>query len=120
MGMAAESCAFKSATAGVFGLYPFRIFIGVFTLWADQSRTAGFGIGAFFSMMQASFAIEDPLSRADLSTRQKTVAMFKEMGQNMYKSGRGFGKVGAIYAGVECVIEGVSIISHRVAPTQKK
>lgn len=71
-------------------------------------------------MMQASFAIEDPLSRADLSTRQKTVAMFKEMGQNMYKSGRGFGKVGAIYAGVECVIEGVSIIPHRVAPMQKK
>lgn len=71
-------------------------------------------------MMQASFAIEDPLSRADLSTRQKTLAMFKEMGQNMYKSGRGFGKVGAIYAGVECVIEGVSIISHRAAPAQKK
>jgi import inner membrane translocase subunit TIM22 len=71
-------------------------------------------------MMQASFAIEDPLSRADLSTRQKTVAMFKEMGQNMYKSGRGFGKVGAIYAGVECVIEGASIISHCAAPTQKK
>jgi import inner membrane translocase subunit TIM22 len=71
-------------------------------------------------MMQASFAIEDPLSRADLSTRQKTVAMFKEMGQNMYRSGRGFGKVGAIYAGVECVIEGVSIISRHACPTQKK
>jgi len=71
-------------------------------------------------MMQASFAIEDPLSRADLSTRQKTLAMFKEMGQNMYKSGRGFGKVGAIYAGVECVIEGVSVISRRAAPMQKK
>ncbi len=39
MGMAAESCAFKSATAGVFGSYPFWAFIGVFTLWADQPRT---------------------------------------------------------------------------------
>ena len=39
MGMAAESCAFKSATAGVFGSCPFRIFISVFTLWADQPRT---------------------------------------------------------------------------------
>ena len=70
-------------------------------------------------MMQASFAIEDPLSRADLSTRQKTVAMFKEMGQNMYRSGRGFGKVGAIYAGVECVIEGVGTISLHARPAEK-
>ena len=39
MGMAAESCAFKSATAGVFGSYPFLTFKGVFTLWADPPRT---------------------------------------------------------------------------------
>lgn len=65
--------------------------------------------------MQASFAYEDPLARTELSTRQKTTAMFKEMGRNMYKSGRGFGKVGALYAGVECVIESVCSLILRMS-----
>lgn len=62
--------------------------------------------------MSATFAYEDPLLRPQtnpaLSTRQKTAEIFKEMGRNMWRSGKGFGKVGALYAGVECVIEGVS------------
>lgn len=41
MGMAAESCAFKSATAGVFGSWSFWIYIGVFTHWADWAPTQG-------------------------------------------------------------------------------
>lgn len=72
----------------------------------------GFGLGAFFSLMSSTFAYEDPLSRTwaqdNMSTRQKTAVIFKDMGKNMVKSGKGFGKVGALYAGVECVIEGVS------------
>ncbi|KAG8813041.1 Mitochondrial import inner membrane translocase subunit tim22, partial [Serendipita sp. 399] len=83
MGMASESCIFKSALSG--GL--------------------GFGLGAFFSMMSTSFAYDDPLARTDLSTRKKTVEMFKDMGRGMWRSGRSFGKVGALYSGVECVIE---------------
>ena len=59
--------------------------------------------------MSASFAYEDPLLRQNLSTQQKAREIFKEMGRNMYKSGRGFGKVGALFAGIECVIESVSI-----------
>ena len=60
--------------------------------------------------MSSSFAYEDPLLRQSLSTQQKARAIFKEMGQGMYKSGKGFGKVGALFAGIECVIESVSFV----------
>lgn len=74
----------------------------------------GFGIGAFFSLMSASFAYEDPLLRqqtqAGLNTGQKAKEIFKDMGKGMWRSGKGFGKVGALFAGTECVIEGVSIL----------
>lgn len=71
----------------------------------------GFGLGAFFSLMSSSFAYEDPLSRANeklVGTRAQTAFIFKEMGRNMWKSGKGFGKVGALYSGTECCVEGVS------------
>jgi import inner membrane translocase subunit TIM22 len=61
--------------------------------------------------MSATFAYEDPLSRAarDVTgTKAQTVYVMKEMGRNMWSSGKGFAKVGALYAGVECCIEGVS------------
>jgi import inner membrane translocase subunit TIM22 len=58
-------------------------------------------------MMSSSFAYEDPLLRQNLGTTKKTVEIFKEMGRGMWKSGKGFGKVGALYAGIECVIESV-------------
>ncbi|RDB25432.1 Mitochondrial import inner membrane translocase subunit TIM22 [Hypsizygus marmoreus] len=70
---------------------------------------AGFGIGAFFSLMSASFAYEDPLLRqqtqAGLNTTQKAREIFKDMGRGMWTTGKGFGKVGALFAGIECVIE---------------
>ena len=58
--------------------------------------------------MSSSFAYEDPLLRQNLSTQQKAREIFKEMGRGMWKSGKGFGKVGALFAGIECVIESVS------------
>ena len=58
--------------------------------------------------MSSSFAYEDPLLRQNLSTQQKARVIFKEMGRGMWKSGKGFGKVGALFAGIECVIESVS------------
>ncbi|RXW18672.1 hypothetical protein EST38_g7183 [Candolleomyces aberdarensis] len=88
-GMAMESCATKTVLAG----------------------GAGFGIGAFFSLMSASFAYEDPYLRsqtqtqAQLNTTQKASAIFKEMGKGMWTSGKGFAKVGALFAGIECVVE---------------
>ncbi|GLB37734.1 putative mitochondrial import inner membrane translocase subunit tim22 [Lyophyllum shimeji] len=85
--MAMESCAVKTVLAG----------------------GAGFGIGAFFSLMSASFAYEDPLLRqqtqAGLKTHQKAREVLKDMGRGMWTSGKGFGKVGALFAGIECVIE---------------
>lgn len=74
---------------------------------------SGFGIGAFFSLMSASLAYEDPLLRqqtqAGMNTTQKAGQIFKEMGRGMLSSGKGFGKVGALFAGIECCIEGVRV-----------
>ncbi|KAF8317586.1 mitochondrial import inner membrane translocase subunit TIM22 [Clavulina sp. PMI_390] len=88
MSTAMESCVVKSAMSGAMG----------------------FGMGAFFSLMSTTFAYEDPLSRtwekATMSTTQKTSQIFKDMGKSMWRGGRGFGTVGALYAGSECVIEG--------------
>jgi hypothetical protein len=57
--------------------------------------------------MSSSFAYEDPLLRQNLNTTQKTMEIFKDMGRGVWRSGKGFGKVGALYAGIECVIESV-------------
>lgn len=80
----------------------------------------GLGLGAFFSLMSASFAYEDPLSKASqqLGTKAQTAYMFKEMGRNMWSTGKGFAKVGALYSGVECCIEGVSAV-HSSEPVVK-
>jgi len=75
---------------------------------AGMSAVMGFGIGAFFSLMSASFAYEDPYLRAQTGKNniQKARDIFKDMGKGMVTSGRGFAKVGALFAGIECVIEG--------------
>ncbi|CEH18041.1 mitochondrial import inner membrane translocase subunit tim22 [Ceraceosorus bombacis] len=97
--MAMESCPVKCAMSGA----------------------AGFALGGFFSLLSASFAIDDPLRRSnmmaanltaggapqpELTTGQQTKLFFKETGKGMYRSAKGFGKVGALYSGIECVIEG--------------
>ncbi|KAG1851843.1 mitochondrial import inner membrane translocase subunit TIM22 [Suillus subalutaceus] len=98
MTMGMESCAAKTVIAGVGGL----------------------GIGAFFSLMSSSFAYEDPLLRqstqAGMNNTQKAREIFKEMGRGMWKSGKGFGKVGALFAGIECVIEGYRAKNDMVNP----
>lgn len=69
-------------------------------------------MGGFFSLMSATFAYEDPLSRASrdiVGMRAQTSYVMKEMGRNMLSTGKGFAKVGALYSGIECCIEGVSI-----------
>ncbi|KAI0724698.1 mitochondrial import inner membrane translocase subunit TIM22 [Fomitopsis betulina] len=79
----------------------------------------GFGIGAFFSLMSTSFAYEDPLLRqttGNLSRTQKASEIFKDMGKGMWRSGKGFGKVGALFAGVECVIESYRAKNDMVNP----
>jgi import inner membrane translocase subunit TIM22 len=91
MMMGMESCLVKSVMAG----------------------GAGFAMGAFFSLMSSSFAYEDPYLRqqtqAGLKPAQKAREVLREMGKGMWSSGRGFGKIGALFAGIECCIEGVRI-----------
>ena len=61
--------------------------------------------------MSASFAYEDPYLRsqtqAGMNSTQKASQIFKEMGKGMWTSGKAFGKIGALFAGVECIIESV-------------
>ncbi|KAH9944583.1 mitochondrial import inner membrane translocase subunit TIM22 [Amylocystis lapponica] len=80
----------------------------------------GFAIGAFFSLMSSSFAYEDPLLRpqppAGQSMQQKASEIFKEMGRGMWRSGKGFGKVGALFAGIECVFESYRARNDMVNP----
>ncbi|KAH8994423.1 mitochondrial import inner membrane translocase subunit TIM22 [Lactarius akahatsu] len=94
MTAAMESCLAKTTIAGV----------------------GGFAIGGFFSMMSTSFAYEDPLLRQNLGTTQKTVEIFKDMGRGMWRSGKGFAKVGALFAGIECVIESYRARNDMVNP----
>lgn len=62
-------------------------------------------------MMSTSFAYKDPILRASreqgMNTAQKTRVLFKEMGQGMWRQGKSFGRIGGMYAMVECIIEGV-------------
>lgn len=46
---------------------------------------------------------------AELSTKEQIKHGFKDMGKRSYSSAKNFGVVGTIFAGSECVIEGVSL-----------
>lgn len=62
--------------------------------------------------MGSSFTIEDPFQRQQyegMNMKQKARVIFGDMGKGMWRQGKGFGMVGALYAGTECVIEGVSL-----------
>ncbi|ETS64864.1 hypothetical protein PaG_00834 [Moesziomyces aphidis] len=94
------------------------------------SGAAGFGLGAFFSLMSTSFAVDDPLRRTtlaangldatkgvgEMSTMQSTKEFFRQTGKSMYRSGKGFGKVGALYSGIECCIEAYRAKNDLVNP----
>lgn len=44
---------------------------------------------------------------ANLTTRQQVVYGLKDMGRSAYSSAKNFGKIGAIFSGTECAIEGL-------------
>lgn len=68
----------------------------------------GTGVGAAFSLMGTTFSYE---AAYGTHTQQTTKAWFRDQGQKMWRTGRSFGKVGALYSGTECVIESVSRVS---------
>jgi hypothetical protein len=63
--------------------------------------------------MGSSFTLEDPFRATQydgMKTADKAKLVFKDMGKGMWRQGLGFAKVGALYAGTECVVEGVSLL----------
>ncbi|KAK1454014.1 Tim17/Tim22/Tim23 family protein [Colletotrichum paranaense] len=96
-----------------------------------MSGVMGFGMGGLFGMFMASRIKTDfPLSSAqmsydtpfhtattagqttvtpiaDLPLRQQLRVGFKDMGTRSYSMAKNFGKVGALFAGIECGIEGL-------------
>jgi import inner membrane translocase subunit TIM22 len=118
MMMGMESCPAKTMMAGGAGESRASIDSKPLCQHAERRylavRQQGFALGGFFSLMSSSFAYEDPLSKASeklVGTRAQTAYIFKEMGRNMWRSGKGFAKVGALYSGAECCIEAVSCLS---------
>ncbi|KAG0646520.1 import inner membrane translocase subunit [Hyphodiscus hymeniophilus] len=86
-----ESCPGKTAVSGVMG----------------------FALGGAFGLFMASMSYDTPLSTnptaagiSSLPLREQLKRGFKDMGSRSYSSARNFGKVGAIFAGTECCIEG--------------
>ncbi|KAI9853350.1 MAG: Mitochondrial import inner membrane translocase subunit tim22 [Vezdaea acicularis] len=84
-----ESCVVKSVMAG----------------------GAGFVMGGMFGLFISSMSYDTPLTPkgqelATLSTREQLRRGFKDMGAKSYSSAKNFGRIGAIYAGTECCIEG--------------
>ncbi|KAJ7072694.1 mitochondrial import inner membrane translocase subunit TIM22 [Mycena amicta] len=66
---------------------------------------AGIVFGGVFSLMTASMSYEDPLLRQNQATAQRARDILRETGRTMWSNGKSFGKVGALYSSIECVIE---------------
>jgi import inner membrane translocase subunit TIM22 len=76
-----------------------------------MSGVMGFALGGAFGLFMASMQYDTPLSSsatpvASLPLRQQLKQGFKDMGSRSFSSAKNFGKVGAIFAGTECCIEG--------------
>ncbi|KAM0756104.1 Tim17-domain-containing protein [Meredithblackwellia eburnea MCA 4105] len=95
--------------AALYQLKQMRIIAAGMESPVAKATMSGFGLGAFISMMNSAMVFEDPYRAsqyAGLTGMQKNKLFFKDLGKQMYRSGAGFGKVGALYAGTECIIEG--------------
>jgi len=83
------------------------------------SGTMGFALGGVFGLFMSSMRYDTPLGSGvpgaatgataitDLPMRAQLKAGFKDMGRASWSSAKNFGKVGGIFAGVECGIEGL-------------
>ncbi|KAI1262100.1 Tim17/Tim22/Tim23/Pmp24 family-domain-containing protein [Xylariaceae sp. FL1019] len=90
-----ESCFGKSAISGVMG----------------------FGMGGLFGMFMASMSYDTPYHTAgapggppkplaELPMREQIKVGFKDIGTRSYSTAKNFGKVGLMFSGIECGIEG--------------
>ncbi|KHJ34429.1 putative mitochondrial import inner membrane translocase subunit tim22 [Erysiphe necator] len=78
-----------------------------------MSGVMGFALGGVFGLFMASMHYDTPIHTSgtaenakSLPLRQQLKAGFKDMGSRSLSSAKNFGKVGAIFAGTECCIEG--------------
>ncbi|KAG9244731.1 Tim17/Tim22/Tim23/Pmp24 family-domain-containing protein [Calycina marina] len=86
-----ESCPGKTAVSGVMG----------------------FALGGAFGLFMASMQYDTPMATNPNATAIQSLPLkeqlkkgFRDMGSRSFSSAKNFGKVGAIFAGTECVIEG--------------
>ncbi|CAI6096402.1 hypothetical protein V2G26_003267 [Clonostachys chloroleuca] len=80
-----------------------------------MSGVMGFGMGGIFGMFMASMAYDTPYGApgspqtpvTSLPLRQQLKIGFKDMGTRSWSTARNFGKIGALFSGIECGIEGI-------------
>lgn len=82
-----------------------------------MSGVMGFGMGGLFGMFMASMSYDTPFHTAvpgaqptpisSLPLKQQLKIGFKDMGTKSFSMAKNFGKVGALYSGIECGIEGL-------------
>ncbi|KAI0470966.1 mitochondrial inner membrane translocase subunit Tim17/Tim22/Tim23/peroxisomal protein PMP24 [Xylariaceae sp. FL0804] len=86
------------------------------------SGVMGFGMGGLFGMFMASMSYDTPFHTAgagapgapgagpkpisELPWRQQLRVGFRDMGSRSYSTAKNFGKVGLLFSGIECGIEG--------------
>ena len=85
-----DSCALKVGMAGI----------------------GGFVLGGAFGLFMSSMAYDTPLTPqgqqlGTLPIRQQLKVGLKDMGTRSLSSAKNFGKIGAIFSGVECGLEGL-------------
>lgn len=84
---------------------------------AIMSGVMGFGMGGLFGLFMASMSYDTPFGSPTAGPNGQTIAAlplkqqikigFKDMGTRSYSMARNFGKVGALFAGIECGVEGL-------------
>ncbi|CAM1508178.1 Fc.00g050260.m01.CDS01 [Cosmosporella sp. VM-42] len=84
---------------------------------AVMSGVMGFGMGGLFGMFMASMSYDTPYHTAmpgapqtavtSLPLKQQLKIGFKDMGTRSYSMAKNFGKVGALFSGIECGVEGL-------------
>ncbi|KAK9463968.1 mitochondrial inner membrane translocase subunit Tim17/Tim22/Tim23/peroxisomal protein PMP24 [Lipomyces oligophaga] len=77
-----------------------------------MSGVGGFVLGGAFSLMMGAMAYDVPVGLggkpiSELPFREQFQVQMKDLGKKVYSSAKNFGKIGGIFAGFECVIEGV-------------
>ncbi|KAJ6438363.1 mitochondrial inner membrane translocase complex, subunit Tim17/22 [Purpureocillium lavendulum] len=82
-----------------------------------MSGVMGFGMGGLFGMFMASMSYDTPFGSpvtnaagqtiSSMPLRQQLKVGFKDMGTRSYSMAKNFGKVGALFSGIECGIEGL-------------